>query len=259
MLYALGVGAGASDYADVELAFVTGNSEGVTVRALPTFPTVVEDSDEVFASVGDFDPAMRVHAEQRLELYEPVPSSGTVGSVTTITGIYDKGSGALVEIQTRATDASTGRELWSMSRSTFIRGEGGFGGPRGASRRLTPPAREPDRVVTLRTHPEQALIYRLSGDCNPLHSDPSVAVRSGFDRPILHGLCTFGFTGRALLHAVCESNPDRFVSLDGRFSRPVTPGQALDVLIWGIDGQQARFQTVTDKGVVIDMGTFVYR
>jgi acyl dehydratase len=117
------------------------------------------------------------------------------------------------------------------------------------------PEREPDHRVVYRTRPDQALLYRLSGDRNPLHSDPAFAARGGFDRPILHGLCTYGFTGRALLHTVCGSDPGRFHSMYGRFSRPVFPGDVLVVNLWRDGDDRTLFQTETQDGtVVIDRG-----
>jgi acyl dehydratase len=114
--------------------------------------------------------------------------------------------------------------------------------------------------VTQQTRPEQALLYRLSGDRNPLHSDPSFAARGGFSRPILHGLCTYGITGRVLLHEVCGSDPARFVSMSGRFSRPVLPGESLVVSIWASADGTAQFQTAKEDGtVVIDRGTLRFR
>jgi acyl dehydratase len=136
----------------------------------------------------------------------------------------------------------------------FIRGEGGFGGDRGPSAAWERPEREPDQRVSSQTRPDQALLYRLSGDRNPLHSDPAFAARAGFPRPILHGLCTYGVTGRLLLHALCGSDPGRFRSMRARFSRPVLPGARLTVSIW-VDGATATFQTSDDDGqVVIDHG-----
>ena len=120
-----------------------------------------------------------------------------------------------------------------------------------------PPDRAPDHQVTYQTSPDQALVYRLSGDRNPLHSDPSFAAIGGFDRPILHGLCTYGFTGRALLHAVCGSDPTRFKSMEGRFSTPVMPGDRLDVKIW-VDGNEAIYQTCVGDGVVLDAGKLTF-
>jgi acyl dehydratase len=119
------------------------------------------------------------------------------------------------------------------------------------------PERKPDEVVRYTTRIDQALIYRLNGDRNPLHSDPSFAKLAGFDKPILHGLCTFGFTGRALLHAVCGSDPSRFKHIEGRFSTPVMPGDALDVKIW-VDGNEALYQTCVGDNVVLDSGKLIF-
>jgi len=176
-----------------------------------------------------------------------------------VTGIYDKGSGALVASENVAVDAATGDKLVTSRLSVFIRGEGDFGGDRGPGDGWRRPEREPDHRVVQPTRPEQALLYRLSGDRNPLHADPKFAARGGFSRPILHGLCTYGVTGRALLHAVCGSDPARFRSMSGRFSRPVLPGDTLVVSIWlpenRGDGDTALFQTATEDGnVVIDHG-----
>jgi acyl dehydratase len=174
-----------------------------------------------------------------------------------VTGIYDKGSGALVVTEAVAVDAATGDPLVTSTSSAFIRGEGGFGGergPRDGSEVWERPERDPDLRVEEQTRPEQALLYRLTGDRNPLHSDPKFAARGGFDRPILHGMCTYGITGRALLHGVCDSDPARFGSMSGRFTRPVLPGETLVVSIWR-DDAGAVFQTANQDGtVVIDRG-----
>jgi acyl dehydratase len=137
----------------------------------------------------------------------------------------------------------------------FIRGEGGWGGDRGPSGpKNVAPDRAPDHEVTYVTRPDQALTYRLSGDRNPLHADPEFAKAAGFPKPILHGLCTYGFTGRALLHSLCGSDPARFTSMAARFSKPVYPGDALTVKMW-VDGGEAIFRTETQNGdVVIDQG-----
>ena len=172
-----------------------------------------------------------------------------------ITGIYDKGSGAVIARESQSVDAETGEPMFTVRGHTFIRGEGGFGGDRGPSGpRHVPPDRDPDHAVTYLTRADQALLYRLSGDRNPLHSDPAFAKMAGFPRPILHGLCTYGFTGRALLHALCGSDPARFGSMEGRFSKPVFPGDSLTVKIW-VDGDEAVFRTENQDGdVVIDQG-----
>ena len=167
---------------------------------------------------------MLVHGEEAVEIHQPLPTEGRISSVTTVTGIYDKGSGAVVAMETKATDLTTGEPMFTIGMSAFIRGEGGFGGDRGPSGKSVPPDRDPDHRVSYRTRTDQALLYRLNGDRNPLHSDPTFAARGGFDKPILHGLCTYGFTGRALLHQLCGSDPDRFLSMYGRLPRPTFPG-----------------------------------
>jgi acyl dehydratase len=211
-------------------------------------------------SLGDFNRAMLVHAEQYVELHRPLPVEGSVRTVSTVTGIYDKGSGALVASENQAVDAATGEPLVTTRGGTFIRGEGGFGGERGSDPPWSRPDGEPDHTVALQTRPEQALVYRLSGDRNPLHVDPKFAARGGFDKPILHGLCTYGVTGRALLHALCGSDPARFQSMYGRFSRPVWPGDTLTVSIWETGDGTALFQTTRPDGtVVIDRGRFQTR
>jgi acyl dehydratase len=252
LLYAVGVGAGLGDPLR-ELEFTTENSEGVGQQVLPTFGVLLAQTRSR-RSLGDFDRAMLVHAEQSFELHRPLPVAGTVRTVSTVTGIYDKGSGALVVTENVALGTATGAPLITSRGGTFIRGEGGFGGDRGDSEPWERPDREPDTRVVMLTRPEQALLYRLSGDRNPLHADPKFAARGGFSRPILHGLCTYGITGRALLQELCGGDPARFRSMSGRFSRPVLPGESLVVSIWA-DGDSAVFQTAKEDGtVVIDRG-----
>ena len=243
LLYAVGVGAGTQ-----ELPFVTENSSGVEQQVLPTFAVIVGGGGGgIMRSVGDFDFSKLVHGEQSFTLHSPIPVEGRVRTVSKIVGIYDKGSGAVIETEAESVDAETDEPRFSTRSSVFIRGEGGFGGDRGPSKRTELPEREPDHTVTYQTRPEQALIYRLSGDRNPLHSDPEFAKLAGFDRPILHGLCTYGFTGRALLHTLCDSDPARFTSMEGRFTSPVFPGEKLEVAMW-TDGGQAVFETRGEDG-----------
>jgi acyl dehydratase len=252
LLYAVGVGAGLGDPL-AELEFTTENSEGIEQKVLPTYAVLIAQG-RTSGSLGDFDRAMLVHAEQAVELHRPLPVQGTVRTTSTVTGIYDKGSGALVVTENVAVEAATGEPLATTRSSAFIRGEGGFGGERGSDAAWDRPDRAPDHLLTYQTRPEQALVYRLSGDRNPLHVDPKFAARGGFDRPILHGLCTYGVTGRALLHVLCDSDPARFGSMSGRFSRPVWPGEALTISVWQ-DGGTALFQTTKADGtVVIDRG-----
>jgi acyl dehydratase len=255
LLYALGVGA-ATD----ELEFTTENSIDVEQKVLPTFATVISGgAGGGLRSLGSINPAMLVHGEQAIELHAPIPVQGRASTSGRIIGIYDKGSGAVVVAESLTVDVNTGVKLFSSSTSIFIRGEGGFGGDRGPSGpRNTPPDRAPDHLVSYETLPQQALIYRLSGDRNPLHSDPQFAALGGFDRPILHGLCTYGFTGRALLHNLCGSDPARFKSMEGRFSKPAWPGDTLTVKIW-IEEGRALFTTETQRGdVVIQQGSFTF-
>jgi acyl dehydratase len=259
LLYALGVGAGQEPLD--ELAFTTENSMNIEQKVLPTqVVTLGFGGGGAMANIGTFNPAMLVHGEQRIELFGELPPKGTVSAIGEITAIWDKGKGAVVEITSRATltagEGDVGKPLFTTVMSAFIRGEGGFGGDRGPSGpRNVPPERDPDHSVTYTTRPEQALIYRLSGDRNPLHADPEFAKMGGFDRPILHGLCTYGFTGRALLQSLCGSDPARFRSMDGRFSSPVYPGESLTIRIWRTGDGEAVFQTfASDDRAVLEGG-----
>jgi acyl dehydratase len=258
LLYAIGVGAGLGDPLQ-ELQFTTENTAGAQQQVLPTFGVLLAQV-RAGGNLGDFDRAMLVHAEQSIELHKPLPVAGTLRTSATVTGIYDKGSGALIQTENHAVDAATGEPMVTTRSGAFIRGEGGFGGDRGTSAPWQLPDRAPDFKVTQQTRPEQALLYRLSGDHNPLHTDPAFAARGGFSRPILHGLCTYGITGRVLLHELCGSDPARFVSMSGRFSSPVLPGEALVVSIWAGEEGTAQFQTAKQDGtVVIDRGTVTFR
>jgi acyl dehydratase len=252
LLYAVGVGAGSIDPTGAELEFTTENSKDVPQRVLPTFAVIVGMG---VGDVGPFNMAMLVHGEQAIELHREIPVVGKMLTTARVVAVYDKGSAAVVMHEATSVDADTGEPMMTTRNSMFIRGEGGWGGDRGPSGpRNVPPERDPDSVVTYQTRPDQALTYRLSGDRNPLHSDPEFAKMAGFDRPILHGLCTYGFTGRALLHSLCGSDPARFKSMEGRFSKPVYPGDALTVKMW-VDGGEAIFRTETQNGdVVFDQG-----
>jgi acyl dehydratase len=251
LLYAVGIGAGTD-----ELAFTTENTAGVDQQVFPTFAVVIGwGKAGAMTGIGTFNPAMLVHGEQRVTSHKAIPPEGSVTLTSTIVGVYDKGKAAVVATETEAVD-DKGEPLYTNYSSAFIRGEGGWGGDRGPSgARNVAPERSPDHSVTYQTSADQALVYRLSGDRNPLHSDPQFAAMGGFDRPILHGLCTYGFTGRALLHALCDGDPSRFQHVEGRFSAPVIPGDALTVSIWRAGDGEAVFQTATQSGtVVIDQG-----
>jgi acyl dehydratase len=251
-LYALAVGAGQPDPL-AELEFTTENSIGVMPRVLPTFANLIGRGGRG-RSLGDFDPAALLHGEQAFTVNGLLPVEGTARTVSRVTGIYDKGSAALVVTESTSVDAATGAELATTRGSAFIRGEGGFGGERGPSASdWEMPTFQADLSVTYQTRPEQALLYRLTGDRNPLHSDPRFAARGGLARPILHGMCTYGFTGRALLHTVCGSDPARFRGMEGRFTHPVLPGDELTISIW-VDGTTAYFRTSSNGVTVIDRG-----
>jgi acyl dehydratase len=260
LLYALGVGAGAVDPVGSELEFTTENSLGVEQKVLPTLGVVLSTGGPAFGLAGSFDATMAVHGEQGIELAGPLPPQGKVLTTSRLAGIYDKGAGAVVAVESRSVDAATGEWRFTTTSSLFVRGGGGFGGERGpSSGSNAPPEREPDHVLRAETRTDQALLYRLSGDHNPLHSDPGFAKLAGFAVPILHGLCTYGFTGRLLLHALCASDPARFVSMNGRFSKPVWPGDTLTVRVWAVGDGVALFRTETQSGdVVIDHGRLGY-
>ena len=260
LLYAVGVGAGAVDPLDAsELPFTTENSRAIDQQVLPTFAVIAGIGGNSLGNIGDFNFTMLVHGEQAIQLHKPIPVEGTVRTVSKVTGIWDKGSGAVIETESESVDAKTGDPMFTNRSAVFIRGEGGWGGDRGPSGgRNAAPDRAPDHQVSYTTREDQALTYRLSGDRNPLHSDPEVAKMAGFPKPILHGLCTYGFTGRALLHALAGGDPARFKSMEGRFSKPVFPGDTLTVSMW-VNGNEAIFQTRTQNDeVVIDGGRCVF-
>jgi acyl dehydratase len=224
MLYALGVGCGRED-----LDFVYERD----LKVLPTF-AVVPAFPALFAmgAAVDVNPMMVLHGEQRIELFGTIPTSGKLTTTPVVRAIYDKGKGALVMIEAETVDHK-GRRLFKNVFGAFARGEGGFGGERGPSGpRNRPPARPPDKVVEMKTLPQQALLYRLSGDMNPLHADPSFAKMGGFDTPILHGLCTFGYVGRALLASYGGNDAGRMRDFEVRFAGVVYPGETIVTEMW---------------------------
>ncbi|THC43110.1 MaoC/PaaZ C-terminal domain-containing protein [Streptomyces sp. A1499] len=252
ILYALGVGAGGTD-PGAELPFTTENFQGHSQRVLPTFAILL--SSGTGPELGDFDHRTILHAEQSLTLHRALPAAGTARTRSRITAFLDKGKDALAVIESVLVDAADRQEL-ARSRSTlFLPGQGGFGGERGTPAAWSRPDRAPDHVITDTVQPHQALLYRLNGDRNPLHSDPKTAAKLGFPRPILHGLCTYGFAGRALLRTLCDEDPDRFGGMTVRFAAPVLPGQELTTDIWD-EGDRIAFQARVGDTVVLDRGTF---
>jgi acyl dehydratase len=243
MLYALGVGAGPE-----ELQFVYERDLRVlpTFAVIPSFPAMMN-----LGGAMQVNPAMVLHGEQRIELHAPIPTSGTVTTTPTIKAVYDKGKGAVVVVETDTVDAR-GRLLFRNTAGIFVRGEGGFGGDRGPSGpRNVPPDRPPDQVVAMKTLPQQALLYRLSGDMNPLHADPDFARMAGFDRPILHGLCTFGHAGRAVLRAFCGNDPARLKAFEVRFSGVVFPGETITTNMWQVAPGRIVLTAITERGEAV--------
>lgn len=257
LLYALSVGAGALD-PTLNLAFTTENSRGIEQQVLPTFAVLLAGSGASMDELGDFDLSQVLHGGQAISVHRTLASSGTVIPVSAMSAAYDKGKNALIEHTTRMLDAKTGEELATSVTSMVIRGEGGFGSVPVPHDGWELPQRAADFTHTQKTSPDQALVYRLNGDRNPLHSDPALAARVGFDRPILHGLCTMGFAGRAVLESVAGSDPDAFGSLNVRFAAPVVPGDELVTSIWSTPGG-AVFRVCVGDTVVLDRGTYTAR
>jgi acyl dehydratase len=254
IVYALGVGAGQSDPL-AELDLTTENTAGVVLRALPTLGIPLVQSGLLRRlPIGDFDRTKLVHADQSLEVHTAVQPSGSAVVNARVDGIYDKRSGALVVVSAQAREPETGTPMWTSRLGYFIRGEGGFGGDSAPADGWVEPEDEPDDVVATATRPDQALLYRLVGDRNPLHSDPAFAARAGFPRPILHGLCTYGVVHRALVASERAGDVSRVRAMYARFSRPVFPGTLLRTEVWRA-GSDVRFRTKDADGrVVLDRG-----
>jgi len=248
MLYALGIGLGGDPTDPRELPFVSEPH----LRALPTMVAVVARNRPWLSKVG-VAVTDAVHGEQRTVWERPMPAAGTVVGKSRLAGIVDKGSGrgALILVEQQLIDKATGNRLSVAVQTNFIRGAGGFGGPPGpVPEPHRPPDRSPDVVDDFRTLPQAALIYRLSGDRNPLHFDPETARRAGFPRPILHGFCTYGIAGWQVLRAFGAGDPARLAALDARFSTFTLPGETLRTEMWR-DGDVVSFRSsVVERSVV---------
>jgi acyl dehydratase len=243
ILYHLGVGAGFAATDPAELAYTYEKQ----LVVLPSFAVVAASgmtararrpSGGAGGGMGgladvpglSYDPALLLHGEQEVELHRPLPTSAEFTTRGRIAEIYDKGKAALVIVENRAEDADG--PLFTNRMSLFLRGEGGFGGPAGPKAGNAPPEREPDGVVESRTLPQQALLYRLNGDKNPLHADPAFAARGGFDRPILHGLCSFGIACKAVVDDALAGDPTRVVRYAARFAGVAYPGETYRTAWW---------------------------
>ncbi|MSP58950.1 MAG: hypothetical protein EXR72_01180 [Myxococcales bacterium] len=240
VVYALGVG-GKVD----ELDFLY---EGRGPKVLPTF-AVVPSFASLISIAGDLgaNPMMILHGEQKIVLHRAIPPQAKLSTVSEVKGIYDKGKGAVVVVEASTVDEK-GAPVFDNVFSIFVRGEGGFGGDRGPEAvKADPPAgRAPDFEVVEATTREQALLYRLSGDINPLHADPAMAKFGGFDRPILHGLCTYGHAGRAVLKGACGGDVGKLRSFGARFAGVVFPGDTLTTRGWNL-GDGSWVITVTQQ------------
>lgn len=261
ILYALSIGFGSDPLDERELAFVYEQD----LKIVPTAGAVLAWA-QTGARADDLEPAeghcksvlhlpTTVHGEQRLELHRPLPAQGEFTVRETIDAVYDKGAGrgALVVRTARWIDEE-GEPVVTSSCTMFARSDGGFGGPaNGMPAPHAIPDRAPDRTVMLPTRPDQALLYRLNGDRNPLHAHPAAARAGGFPRPILHGLCTYGMTCRAVLQTFAGYDPVRIASHQARFTAPVFPGETLAVDLWQ-DGPHISFTARVIERDVIAIG-----
>ena len=251
MLYALGVGLGADPCDENQLKFVYDKN----LQALPTMAIVLGYPGPWFGHPDTGVTRNRVvHGEEAFTIHKPLPVEGDIVGINKVIGVYDKGKdkGALLLTECTVKDKATGDTLSTLTHTVFCRSDGGFGGPSGPP---APPHKipdtPPDAVCDLPVLPQAALIYRLSGDYNPLHADPAYAQKAGFKMPILHGRCTFSVAGHAILKTCCGYDPARFRSMAGRFSSPVYPGETIRTEIWR-QGKAVSFRsTVPERGVTV--------
>jgi acyl dehydratase len=250
ILYHLGIGAGVPPTDPGELQYTY---ESAPLKVLPSFGVV-----PVFRMLGgligleglSFNPMMLLHGEQDLVLHTPLPARAKVENTGKVAGVYDKGKGALVVVETETKDEAGG-PLCTNRFSAFIRGEGGFGGDSGPQPGNEAPPREPDHVVESPTLPQQALLYRLSGDKNPLHVDPNMAALGGFDRPILHGLCSFGIVCKAAVDGALEGDVAKVGRYQARFSGVVFPGETIVTSMWREDDKVLLSAATKERGTPV--------
>ncbi len=252
ILYALGVGLGADPLDESQLDFVFEEAE---FKALPTMAAVLAGPGFWARDPNSgLDWIKILHGEQGLRIHRPLPVAATVVATTKVTGLIDKGAekGALIYLERTLADKTTGVALATLTSTSFARGDGGFDGPTGPVKPVhSIPDRDADEVCDLSTIPQAALIYRLSGDPNPLHVSPKVARAANFKAPILHGLCTLGIAGHAILRTMCNYDVNQFKSLDLRFSAPVYPGETIRTQMWR-DGAIVSFRSLAvERDVVV--------
>lgn len=247
--YALSIGLGQDPLDPWQLDFV---DDRKGPRVVPSFCVVLGHPGFWLADPRTTVDASRlVHAEEGFRMMSALPTAGDVVGETRVVDVVDKGSakGALLYLEKDLRDAASGALIATETRTLMLRGDGGYSGPSGSAR-PTPPAPEgkPDFVTEVATRPEQALFYRLNGDPNPLHTDPAVAARAGFPKPILHGLCTFGIACQVLLRGIAGNEPERLKAMSARFSAPVFPGETIRVEAWKGGAFQAR---VVERDIVV--------
>ncbi|GAA4336139.1 MaoC/PaaZ C-terminal domain-containing protein [Pigmentiphaga soli] len=251
MLYALGVGLGEDPLDERQLAFVYEKE----LKALPTMAAVLAYPHAwLEGAKAGIDRVRQLHGEQGIRIHKPIPPAGELIGSSAVTRIVDKGKdkGALVYSERKVHDRASGDLIFTATATSFCRADGGFGGPSGPAKPIPAiPDREPDAACELRTLPQQALIYRLSGDMNRLHADPATGRAAGFPGPILHGLCTFGVAGHALLRTLCDYDPARLAAMDVRFSAPVFPGETILTEMWREDGRVLFRSSVPAREVVV--------
>ncbi|MGO3932655.1 MaoC/PaaZ C-terminal domain-containing protein [Rhodopseudomonas pseudopalustris] len=252
MLYACGIGMGTDPLNEQELAFVNEASFAARpLKVVPTFASVAAWG----AGPGDMklNMLMLVDGERDIRFHQKLPVAARITADARVTGVWDKGAdkGAVIQTETVLRDDS-GTALATLVASRFARGDGGFGGPSdGQPAPHAVPSRAPDQRIEIPTRPDQALLYRLCGDRNPLHSDPEFARRAGFPRPILHGMCSYGITCRAVLQTYADYDPAAFKRHAARFSAPVFPGETVSVALWK-DGDVVSFEAaVKERGVTV--------
>ncbi|MBW1603478.1 MaoC family dehydratase N-terminal domain-containing protein [Streptomyces sp. JJ66] len=246
LLYHLGLGAGVPATDPAELRYTLESR----LRVLPSFATVAGGALGVMDALGtpgiEVDLAGVLHGGQRIDVHRPIPVAGTATATTRVAAVHDKGKAAVIVLRADVADADG--PLWSCDVELFARGAGGFGGERGGSERLAPPERAPDLTLERGVREEQALLYRLSGDWNPLHADPEFAALAGFDRPILHGLCTYGMTLKALVDTALDGDASRVRGYRTRFAGVVFPGETLRIRAWRLDEHRLQAAvTVADR------------
>ena len=241
ILYALGCGAGPE-----ALTYVTEKDQ----RVLPSFATVIGTEMSLPKALGDVDLTKIVQAEQSILLSAPLPPSGEVLFTRRVSKLYDTERFAIAAVETSGTLAGEDKPLFVSEMTMALLGDSGFGGPAPPPRPKAMPTGDPDQVLSFAVKPDQALIYRLSGDLNPLHYDPDIAARIGFDQPILHGLCTYGICGRLLLKAYCGGDDAKFGRFYARFKHPVFPGDQLDVQTWKTEDAVLFHAKVADRTVL---------